>query len=91
MNELKIFLKALTNVMKGKRGTYIPRLTKKPSKYGAVKTYTIEVWCVDAENRQLISSSSRTENIVSLEVETELRQLLVQETIENILKWYGLE
>ena len=91
MKELDIFLKALSNIMKGKRGTYIPRLTKKPSKFGAVQTYTLEVWCVDDENRQLISSSSRTENIVSLEVETELRQLLVQETIENILKWYGLE
>lgn len=91
MNELNIFLKALSNVIKGKRSTYIPRLTKKPSKFGAVKTYTLEVWCVDGEDRQLISSSSRTENIVSLEAETELRQLLVQETIENILKWYGLE
>ena len=91
MKELDIFLKALSNIMKGKRGTYIPRLTKKPSKFGAVQTYTLEVWCVDGENRQLISSSSRTENIVSLEAETELRQLLVQKTIENILKWYGLE
>lgn len=91
MNELNIFLKALSNIMKGKKSTYIPRLTKKPSKFGAVKTYTLEVWCIDGENRQLISSSSRTENIVSLEAETELRQLLVQETIENILKQYGLE
>ena len=91
MNELNIFLKALSNIMKGKKSTYIPRLTKKPSKFGAVKTYTLEVWCVDGGDRQLISSSSRTENIVSLEAETELRQLLVQETIENILKWYGLE
>ena len=91
MKELDIFLKALSNIMKGKRSTYIPRLTKKPSKFGAVQTYTLEVWCVDGKNRQLISSSSRTENIVSLEAETELRQLLVQETIENILKWYGLE
>ena len=38
MNELNIFLKALSNVMKEKRGTYIPRLTKKPSKIGAVQT-----------------------------------------------------
>lgn len=90
MKELDIFLKALSNIMKGKRGTYIPRLTKKPSKFGAVQTYTLEVWCVDGENKQLISSASRTENVVSLEAEAELRQLLVQETIENILKWYGL-
>lgn len=90
MKELDIFLKALSNIMKGKRGTYIPRLTKKPSKFGAVQTYTLEVWCVDGKNKQLISSASRTENVVSLEAEAELRQLLVQETIENILKWYGL-
>ena len=90
MKELDIFLKALSNIMKGKRGTYIPRLTKKPSKFGAVQTYTLEVWCVDGDNKQLISSASRTENVVSLEAEAELRQLLVQETIENILKWYGL-
>lgn len=90
MKELDIFLKALSNRMKEKRGTYIPRLTKKPSKFGAVQTYTLEVWCVDGENKQLISSASRTENVVSLEAEAELRQLLVQETIENILKWYGL-
>ena len=90
MKELDIFLKALSNRMKEKRGTYISRLTKKPSKFGAVQTYTLEVWCVDGENKQLISSASRTENIVSLEAEAELRQLLVQETIENILKWYGL-
>ena len=90
MKELDIFLKALSNIMKGKRGTYIPRLTKKPSKFGAVQTYTLEVWCMDGENKQLISSTSRTENVVSLEAEAELRQLLVQETIENILKWYGL-
>lgn len=90
MKELDIFLKALSNIMKGKRGTYIPRLTKKSSKFGAVQTYTLEVWCVDGENKQLISSTSRTENVVSLEVETKLRQLLIQETIENILKWYGL-
>ena len=90
MKELDIFLKALSNIMKGKRGTYIPRLTKKPSKFGAIQTYTLEVWCVDGENKQLISSASRTENVVSLEAEAELRQLLVQETIENILKWYGL-
>ena len=90
MNELKIFLKALTNVMKNKRDTYIPRLYSKPSKFGAVKAVTLEVWCVDGENKQLISSTSRTENVVSLEAEAELRQLLVQETIENILKWYGL-
>ena len=90
MKELNIFLKALSNIMKGKRGTYIPRLTKKPSKFGAVQTYTLEIWCVDSENKQLISSASRTENVVSLEAEAELRQLLVQETIENILKWYGL-
>ena len=90
MKELDIFLKALSNRMKEKRGTYIPRLTKKPSKFGAVQTYTLEVWCVDGDNKQLISSASRTENVVSLEAEAELRQLLVQETIENILKWYGL-
>ena len=90
MKELDIFLKALSNIMKGKRGIYIPRLTKKPSKFGAVQTYTLEVWCVDGESKQLISSASRTENVVSLEAEAELRQLLVQETIENILKWYGL-
>ena len=90
MKELDIFLKALSNIMKNKRVTYIPRLTKKPSKFGAVQTYTLEVWCVDGENKQLISSTSRTENVVSLEAEAELRQLLVQETIENILKWYGL-
>ena len=90
MKELDIFLKAFSNIMKGKRGTYIQRLTKKPSKFGAVQTYTLEVWCVDGENKQLISSTSRTENVVSLEAEAELRQLLVQETIENILKWYGL-
>ena len=90
MKELDIFLKALSNIMKEKRVTYIPRLTKKPSKFGAVQTYTLEVWCVDGENKQLISSASRTENVVSLEAEAELRQLLVQETIENILKWYGL-
>ena len=90
MKELDIFLKALSNIIKGKRGTYIPRLTKKPSKFGAVQTYTLEVWCVDGENKQLISSASRTENVVSLEAEAELRQLLVQETIDNILKWYGL-
>lgn len=90
MKELDIFLKVLSNRMKEKRGTYIPRLTKKPSKFGAVQTYTLEVWCVDGENKQLISSASRTENVVSLEAEAELRQLLVQETIENILKWYGL-
>lgn len=47
MKELNIFLKALSNIMKGKRGIYIPRLTKKPSKFGAVQTYTLEVWCVD--------------------------------------------
>ena len=90
MKELDIFLKALSNRMNGKRGIYIPRLTKKPSKFGAVQTYTLEVWCVDGESKQLISSASRTENVVSLEAEAELRQLLVQETIENILKWYGL-
>ena len=90
MKELDIFLKALSNIMKGKRGIYIPRLTKKPSKFGAIQTYTLEVWCVDGKNKQLISSASRTENVVSLEAEAELRQLLVQETIENILKWYGL-
>ena len=90
MKELDIFLKALSNIMKNKRITYIPRLTKKPSKFGAVQTYTLEVWCVDGKNKQLISSTSRTENVVSLEAEAELRQLLVQETIENILKWYGL-
>ena len=90
MKELDIFLKALSNIMKNKRVTYIPRLTKKPSKFGAVQTYTLEVWCVDGQNKQLISSTSRTENVVSLEAEAELRQLLVQETIENILKWYGL-
>lgn len=90
MKELDIFLKALSNRMKGKRDTYIPRLTKKPSKFGAVQTYTLEVWCVDGESKQLISSASRTENVVSLEAEAELRQLLIQETIENILKWYGL-
>ena len=90
MNELKIFLKALTNVMKDKRGTYIPRLYSKPSKFGAVKAITLEVWCVDMDNKQLISSTSRTENVVSLEAEAKLRQLLIQETIENILRWYGL-
>lgn len=90
MKELDIFLKALSNRMKGNQSTYIPRLTKKPSKFGAVQTYTLEVWCVDVEGKQLISSASRTENVVSLEVEAKLRQLLIQETIENILKWYGL-
>lgn len=90
MKELDIFLKALSNRKRGKQSTYIPRLTKKPSKFGAVQTYTLEVWCVDGEDKQLISSASRTENVVSLEVEAELRQLLIQETIENILKWYGL-
>ena len=91
MKELDIFLKALSNIMKGKRGTYIPRLTKKPSKFGAVQTYTLEVWYIDDKNRQLISSTSRTENIDSKEKELEVNNQLVQETIENILKYYGLE
>lgn len=91
MNELNIFLKALSNVMKEKRVTYIPRLTKKPSKFGAVKTYTLEVWYIDDKSRQLISSTSRTENIDSKEKELEVNNQLVQETIENILKQYGLE
>lgn len=91
MNELNIFLKALSNIRKNKRGTYIPRLTKKPSKFGAVKTYTLEVWYIDDKNRQLISSTSRTENIDSKEKELEVNNQLIQETIENILKQYGLE
>ena len=90
MNELNIFLKALSNVMKEKRGIYIPRLIKKPSKFGAVKTIIIEVWCVDGDIKHLISSTSRTENIDSKEKEVEVNNQLVQETIENILKWYGL-
>lgn len=90
MNELKIFLKALTNVMKDKRGTYIPRLYSKPSKFGAIKAITLEVWCVDGDNKQLISSTSRTENVDSKEKELEVNNQLVQETIENILRWYGL-
>lgn len=51
MKELDIFLKAFSNIMKRKRGIYIPRLTKKPSKFGAVQTYTLEVWCVDGESK----------------------------------------
>lgn len=51
MKELDIFLKALSNVMKEKRVTYIPRLTKKPSKFGAVQTYTLEVWYIDDKSR----------------------------------------
>lgn len=90
MKELDIFLKALSNVLNNKRGFYIPRLYTKPSKFGAVKSTTIEVWCVDGEYKQLISSSSRTENIDSKEKEDEIKNLLMQETIENILKWYGL-
>lgn len=90
MNELKIFLKALTNVMKDKRSTYIPRLYSKTSKFGAVKTITLEVWCVDGDNKKLISSTSRTENVDSKEKELEVNNQLVQETIENILRWYGL-
>ena len=90
MKELDIFLKALSNIMKGKRGIYIPRLTKKPSKFGAVQTYTLEVWCVDGDNKQLISSTSRTENVDSKEKELEINNQLVQETIENILRQYGL-
>lgn len=90
MNELKIFLKALINVIKDKRGTYIPRLYSKPSKFGAVKVVTLEVWCVDGKNKQLISSTSRTENVDSIEKELEINNQLIQETIENILRWYGL-
>lgn len=90
MNELKIFLKALTNVINNKKGTYIPRLYSKPLKFGAVKIVTLEVWCVDGENKQLISSASRTKNIDSKEKEIEINNQLVQETIENILRLYGL-
>ena len=73
------------------RGFFVSKLNVEQGKISKLyKTYTLEVWCVDGENKQLISSASRTENVVSLEAEAELRQLLVQETIENILKWYGL-
>lgn len=77
MNELNIFLKALTNVMKDKRGTYIPRLYSKPLKFGAVKVITLEVWCVDGDSKQLISSTSRTENVNSKEKELEVNNQLV--------------
>ena len=90
MNELNIFLKALTNVMKDKRGIYISRLYSKPSKFGAVKVITLEVWCVDEDSKQLISSTSRTENVDSKEKELEVNNQLVQETIENILRQYDL-
>lgn len=90
MNELNIFLKALTNVIKDKRGTYIPRLYSKPLKFGAVKVITLEVWCVNGDNKQLISSTSRTENVNSKEKELEVNNQLVQETIENILRQYDL-
>ena len=77
MNELNIFLKALTNVIKDKRGTYIPRLYSKPLKFGAVKVITLEVWCVNGDNKQLISSTSRTENVNSKEKELEVNNQLV--------------
>ena len=53
MKELDIFLKALSNIMKGKRGTYIPRLTKKPSKFGAVQIVKDEIEELEKELKEL--------------------------------------
>lgn len=90
MKALGIFLNVLNNRMKGTRGLLIPRLTKKPCKFGAVQKYTIEIWCIDNSIKTLISSSSRTESIDSKEKEEEVIDSLIQETIDNILKRYGL-
>lgn len=93
MKELNVFLKALSNVFKSgslKRGQYIPTLKITPSKFGAIKTYELEVWLVDGDTKERISFSSRTERSVSPEEDLAIRENIVIETIENILKRYGL-
>ena len=90
MINLTLFLKALGNVLSPLRGMFVDRWFTEPTKFPAIKKVTIEVWCIDGDNRTLLSKVSATERIITEEEKQEVHNKLIIQTIENVLKHYGL-
>ena len=90
MKSLNLFLEALESSFSNKRGFYIPRLYSNDCKFPAYKNFILEVWCIDGEYKTLISKVDITEKCTTLEEKESLEKHLIKQTIENVLKYYGI-
>lgn len=90
MNALDIFLKALERVLKFSKGIFIPIVsTIENSKFPAIKQVKIEVYYNNNTDNKNISTVIKNFNSSEDSVDA-VKERAVQETIENILKFYGL-
>ena len=90
MKIIDVFLKALENVMGNHRGFYVPQYTVTPTKVPAIKEFLLQVWCVDGEYKTLLSTVKRVEHCTEKWEMDVLEERVQRESIENILKYYGL-
>lgn len=45
MKSLDLFLQALKEIFSGTVGIYIPHLSISPTRFNAIKKFTLQVWC----------------------------------------------
>lgn len=90
MKGLELFLKALENAFSNKRGFYVYRLYSKECKFPAYKNFILEVWCIDGECKTLVSKIDITEKHTTLEEKQNIEDKLTRQTMENVLKYYGI-
>ena len=77
--------------MSNKLGIYVPKLNTKYSSIApAYTTFTIEVWNMVGSEKQLISTAELTCKVLSAEDRDKALDQVQQQTIEQILKYYGI-
>lgn len=90
MEALDIFLKALEETFKGKRGIYVAKKATYDCKFAAFKRVVVEVWCVNGDYRTLVSSVESTGKYTATEDKKIMENKLITETIKSVLQYYGL-
>ena len=91
MIALNLFLKALENNLKQKRGIFIARIYCEPNEtYPAYVTMFYEVHNVDGEIDTLISKANAGVKKEDTEAMIKTHENLTVETISNILRYYGI-
>ena len=91
MKSLDLFLQALKEIFSDTVGIYIPHLSISPTRFNAIKKFTLQVWCKQGSENHLISSVEKTDKSTDDITKEKIINSMIKDTIKNILNWYGIK
>lgn len=91
MKTLEMFLRALEKALGKKNGYYYPSLIIVPlHNMPAYKKYTLKVVAIDNLMDRIYSEEESTDKVVTADDRTMITNRLVEKTMFNMLRYYGL-